>query len=503
MIDGGIFIGRNPSTGAELTMAQLETHLSRHGVSGACVTAYRALCEDTVAGNDELLELCRNDSRLYPVAALDPSAIDTAKLARYLDRLRANGFVSVGLFGAPSYNGVDFASPIVERTCREASERGFITHLGLCESADLARILPWLGQLRSPVMIRWMRGRSYRAMPLILETVERCPGALFDVGALTTIGAIRVLADRAGASRLFMASNAPESEPLCASFLVQASGLTTSQRHEVFIGTLARTLAVSADPAIDPGGPADALYEELRTAKKWDTHWHLEGWNLIEPCKSDEELIDQMQRCGIERAIFSSIRALNGGLVEGNAHAFEMAARTPGAYALVVVDPLRADLSISQIRRYAAHPKCVGIKTIQDLYGARLSDRRYEPILDEAAALELTIMAHLPGMSDCAAKRPRTRFVAAHVTHGRIRDEDLPENVYCDIATSQNDRMDTDLAGLIDRVGEDRVLFASDAQLMHPAWTLGKLAGARLTSSQLHKILRLNAQKAFPRLIPN
>lgn len=503
MIDGGIFVGRNPSTGAELSPDELGRHLSARGVDIACAVSYRALCEDTVAGNDELMDLSRKETRLHPVAALDPAAIDTRSLGADLDRLRKSGYGSVGIFGSPSYNSVDFASPIVERACREASAHGFPIHLGLCETADLGRILPWLGELRSPALIRWMHGRVYKSLPLLLEVADRCPGALLDVGGLTTIGAIRLLADRAGASRLFMAGNAPESEPLCASFLVQSAGLSPDQREQILAGTLVRALGLPVDPSRVSRDPSAELYESLRGTEKWDTHWHFEGWNLIEPCKSDEDLLDQMTRCGVRRAVFSSIRALNGGLEEGNAHAMDQAGRHAGVYALVVVDPLRPELSIAQMRRHAAHPKCVGIKTIQDLYGARMSDPRYEPILSEAAALDLTVMAHLPGMSECAARWAGVRFVAAHATYGRLRHEELPANVYCDIATSQNDAVDTDLPALIRKVGEDRILYASDAQLMHPAWTLAKVAGAGLTPAQLHKILRANALKAFPRMGSN
>ena len=46
----------------------------------------------------------------------------------------------------------------------------------------------------------------------------------------------------------------------------------------------------------------------------------------------------------------------------------------------------------------------------------------------------------------------------------------------------------------------ERVLYASDAPLMSPAFTLGKLASLDLSDADLVGILRGNALRAFPRL---
>ena len=56
------------------------------------------------------------------------------------------------------------------------------------------------------------------------------------------------------------------------------------------------------------------------------------------------------------------------------------------------------------------------------------------------------------------------------------------------------------IADLLDAVGATRVLFSTDAPLMDPAWTLGKLALLDLAPAALDAILRANAPRAFPRL---
>ena len=108
-------------------------------------------------------------------------------------------------------------------------------------------------------------------------------------------------------------------------------------------------------------------------------------------------------------------------------------------------------------------------------------------------------MAHLPGMKEAAERFPNINFIAAHSTW-RYRDLTKLDNVWFDIATSTAQRRDADLADLLDTVGEDRILFSCDGQLMSPAWTLGKLASADLPRPALAKIFRKNAFAAFPRL---
>jgi predicted TIM-barrel fold metal-dependent hydrolase len=106
-------------------------------------------------------------------------------------------------------------------------------------------------------------------------------------------------------------------------------------------------------------------------------------------------------------------------------------------------------------------------------------------------------MAHLPGLKEAAAAHPELQFVAAHSTW-RHRDLAHLPNVWFDIATSAPLVDESDIADLVDAVGTDRIVFSSDAPLIDPAFTLGKLA--LLDLPDLDAILCRNALKAFPRL---
>ena len=184
----------------------------------------------------------------------------------------------------------------------------------------------------------------------------------------------------------------------------------------------------------------------------------------------------------------------------GNEETASFLDREPRARGLIVVNPLQPDRSIAEIERWSTDPRFVAAKTIQDFYGLTLASPQYRPILDKLAMLpDMPMMAHLPGMKEMAMAYPGVGFIAAHSTWRHRELASLP-NVWFDIATSTAVEQESDIADLIAAVGPERVIFSSDAPLMDPAWTLGKLAFLDLPAAALEMVLNANAVKAFPRL---
>jgi predicted TIM-barrel fold metal-dependent hydrolase len=72
--------------------------------------------------------------------------------------------------------------------------------------------------------------------------------------------------------------------------------------------------------------------------------------------------------------------------------------------------------------------------------------------------------------------------------------------VWFDIATSSPRAAEADIADLVAIAGPARVLFSSDAPLIDPAWTMGKLACAGLSPEALETIFVRSVRAAFPRL---
>ncbi|MBL8700134.1 MAG: amidohydrolase family protein [Alphaproteobacteria bacterium] len=492
-LDGGVFFGRDETTGREADATRLLSLLDACGVERALAAAYRAIWFDDREGNATMREAAaRSGGRLIPMAAINLTRHDP--FDGYLEQLKRDGFAAIALVaGVFGWTLQDYA---FRSLARDAARLGLPLQLCVRERRDLAAAADGAGAAGGTVMIRWMRGGGYTNLPDLLAIARDCPRFLFDVATITQSGGIAHLVERIGPARLFVASNAPNAHAGAGWFMLRASGLDADARRLIGGANLARALGL---PEPDTA-PEPRAWRALAETPKIDTHWHTSGWNLMEPRTGFEDLSATMRGYALTRAVTSSIRALSDSLEAGNAETAEFLAREPRARGLVVVNPRRPEASIAEIERWRAHPGFVGAKTIQDFYGLRLDDPAYRPILVHLAALpDFPIKAHLPGLKEAALAHPRLQFVAAHSTWRHRELASLP-NVWFDISTSTGLVDESDIGDLIAAVGVERVLFSSDAPLMDPAWTLGKLALLDLSAAALDAILRRNAPRAFPRL---
>jgi uncharacterized protein len=492
-IDGGGFLGRDETTGRSWPTERLIAALDRLGVERLLAASYRAIWFDANEGNQSTLEVvAASGGRIVPAAVINLSGYDP--FAGTIARLRETGFRAVTLVAG--IFGWTVANHAVRAVAREAAEAGMPLQICLRDARDLALAAEAGGPPGGCVMIRWMRGGGYAVIPDLMAIAREFPSILIDVGTLTQRGAIDHLASRLGANRLFIASNIPQSHAGAAWYLLAASELGPDEKCLVGGGNLARAL----DLPMPRAAPHPVDFDDLVSRPKIDTHWHTSGWNVIETKNSFEDLSAAIERYNFRLIVTSSIRALSDDLVSGNAETSAFLESESRARGLIVVNPLEHEKSIAEIERYRTNPRFVGIKTIQDFYGLSLDSPSYRPLLEKLAELpDMPLMAHLPGMERAASAHPRVQFVAAHSTW-RHRDLAHLPNVWFDIATSTALEHESDIADLIAAVGVDRILFSSDASLMDPAWTLGKLAMLNLSPDALKAILNRNALRAFPRL---
>ena len=307
----------------------------------------------------------------------------------------------------------------------------------------------------------WNGPRGYDLPALAIKLARIKPALKFDVGSITQTGGIAALAKIIGWDRLTLTN--PD---LPAQYLAYAAGM--------------------------PGVPKPLHYDKMIGFPKIDTHWHTGSWKIgFEPRVTQKCLGADILKFGIKIAVSSSIPALDGELCAGNRQTLSFCRAFHNRAGLCVVNPLHIAKSLTQIQNY--HNQFIGLKTIQDDFPGGLMHPGYREII-ESAPDDWPIMAHLPGLAALAKEMPERKFIAAHSTWGWEKLLDLP-NVFFDIATSARH----DLCALINKAPE-RVLFSSDAPLISPAFTLGKLAALDLPDSTLQRIMWDNAQVAFPRL---
>lgn len=490
MIDGGVFLGRDPTVEIGATTDALLDRLARCGAVRALALSFRGIYFDWREGNAETEAACARHAALLPAATVNMLAYDAA--AGIMADFKARGFKAVALFAHAQ--GWSYADYVFQVAARQAAAAGLPIQVALRTREDLAAVARNAGD--AAVMVRWMKGGGYNTVPDMIAVAPDCPRFVFDVGTVSQSGGIERLVERIGADRLYVASNTPLTLERTSYFMLRSARLPDDDRRAIESGTLARVLGVDCPaPAKEPEG-----FAALKARPKIDTHWHTSGWNIIEPRIDPALLSAEFDSYNYRLVVNSSIRALNDDLVAGNEETRAFMAKDRRVRGLVVINPHQPELSVEQLEKYRNVPGFVGAKTIQDFYGLSLDHPQYRPILDHLRAMPgWSMMAHLPGMKEAAERYPEIRFVAAHSTWNYKPLASLP-NVWFDIATSTPLRREADIAALHAAVGDERIVFSSDGQLMNPAWTLGKLASAELPETALDRIFLKNAFAAFPRL---
>lgn len=490
-IDGGIFIGRDETTGHEISVERQLEILSWMGADRTIAAAFRSIWFDYREGNAQLLQFAQSNTRIIPAAVINLAGFDP--FDGYLESLRAQGFAAAVLVSGVM--GWSLQSSSARTFARAAAGAGLPIILCIRSSADYLAASDYIAPSGATVLVRWMRGGGYFNVTDMLAVARDCPNFLFEAGIVTQSGGIEHLVDRLGDERWFIASNLPLSHAGCAYFMLAAANLPPSSRDKIAGVNLARALGLQGKHAFRmPQG-----FERLKSAAKIDTHWHTSGWNLIETRTGFDDLSKLAKDYNCRAVVTSSIRALSDDLVTGNEETRAFLDKEQSARGMVVVNPRRIPESLAALDRYRNDSRFIGVKTIQDFYDLRLDSDLYNPIFEKLREMRgWPLMAHLPGLKEAAEQNPDVSFIAAHSTWRHREIEHLP-NVWFDIASSTPLVSESDVADLVKRV-PDRVIFSADAPLLDPAWTLGKLASIDLSEQQLEMLFLQNAVHAFPRL---
>lgn len=494
MIDGGVFIDKDPTNGLGETAENIIKRMDQLGIQRALATSFKGIYFDDKEGNLLTEKVCaQSKGRLLPLATINMLGYDIGE--NIVSQIASGPFYGISLF--PDLQGWQWSDYAVEALVRNCTDVQLPIQACVWDRKNLAEVGRYLAPTGAKILLRWMAGSGYRLLPEIMAIGQDFPNVIFDISTITQTGGIKLLVERLGAERFYLASGMPLIAEAAPYFLLEAAELSEDDHAMVRSGTLAKTLGLKE---IDQEHPNIDSWNRMRAMPKVDTHWHTSGWNIIEPCTSLESIKHTFNSYNYNIAITSSIRALNHDIVAGNAETKDFTRIEPRARGMVVINPLDVKTSIAEFEKYKDDPAFVGIKTIQDFYKRDLDDPDYMEIFSNLQNTpEWTIMAHLPGMDRAAIQLPHLQFVAAHSTW-RHRHFANIKNVWFDIATSSANRLDANLEDLLAAVGEDRILFSSDGQLITPAWPLGKLASANIPDTVLEKIFQVNAFAAFPRL---
>jgi len=251
-----------------------------------------------------------------------------------------------------------------------------------------------------------------------------------------------------------------------------------------------------------------------------DVHGHLGWWFFPIAQESADNLIEVMDRYGIDVAIVSSIQAIMGDIRGANDQIRRWIEPYAGRlYGYVVPNPNYQDLAVSELEHFAAHPQFVGAKIHPAWHGVPVDDPHYTPIFEKCEELSLPVLAHsydpeLQRLSPSAperllevARRHKVPIIMAHMggnsRRGIAACASGPSHLCLEIsagrenATQQYVWDNLRIRRAIDALGIERVMLGTDMPLLEPAICLGSVADAELTESEKHALCCENAKRIF------
>ncbi|MBO5069283.1 MAG: amidohydrolase [Roseburia sp.] len=233
--------------------------------------------------------------------------------------------------------------------------------------------------------------------------------------------------------------------------------------------------------------------------------YHLSGWHQRYSHTKTEVVLEDMEKLGVDCIVTSPHPMVQERMEEANEIAAKESVRFPGkVYGYItVVPPCGMERIKEQLNRYAKHPGFVGVKFLTGYHGD-FNQPEYQYALDFADEMSCPVLLHVwggvPSAKDCAKAletRHNLKLVVAHQGGGyaentrsfapMIREY---ENAYMELCGSMDNRLPVEM--IVDLVGEDKVIYGTDAISLDPKYEFGRVAFSPLKDQVKEKIFAGN-----------
>lgn len=323
-----------------------------------------------------------------------------------------------------------------------------------------------------------------------------------ELSAMVTPGELARLATDGAIDRLIYGTALPVRHPWAALAHLEFSGLEPEAQAAVAGGNLERLLGLQPTQC----GVTAPIF--TRDAGAIDTHVHLGGWSRSSAAPGrPDDLIEAMDRCGVERSVVTSLWACFGEVARGNADVAAACRRYPHRISGYLTLDLKHPAEVAdQLALHGADPHFRGIKLHEETQGFGIEAGEACGALQFASDHEWPLLVH--GRMDGALWRrlcpryPDAKFILAHVggaghDSAEAREfallaRELP-NLYFDLASTRN--FNGYLPKLVEWAGAEKILYGSDYPLMDFGFELGQVF--QLPEPERTLILRGNACRIF------
>ena len=356
----------------------------------------------------------------------------------------------------------------------------------------------------------------------MLDVMWRCGNVSVDISWLHMRRAIELVVEEFGAERVFFGTGLRAHYGAAIGALAHAQ-ISEKDRRKIACGNAERHLGLDSteeSPAV-PGlldeKPLWKWHREglpLENVRIIDAHGHTaphtRGWYLPDTDIETglKELIEQMDRLGVERTIVSAEPALFGHALEGNRELEPLLAQYAdriGGY--LAYNPYYGEEMKTEMEDFFHRGAYVGFKILPDYWEVPVTDEGYEPVWECANRRRLPVLIHTwegsydapAALTDVVQRYPDAMFLLGHSgggNEGRRQAEELAlhaPNVYLEFCGSFLSSIP--FQGTMSRVGNDRVVFGSDTGAHSQVWELSRYLSAPVPDEYLVPGLAANMER--------
>jgi len=498
----------------KIGLDQLRGAMEKNGVDMAMTMSLRAVRYDVPSGNDRVCEIARSDSRILPVAVLDPR--DYLNAERVIGAAVENGAVALAfhMTAMPCPLG----SIAFRRVLRCAAEAGkplvFVTNAP-GEPTAIAEMTRDMGCAKV-----LLAGCSYERLTEMTALLEEFDHISVETSWQIIPRSIEMLCKAGGTGRVLFGSMAPLRPVRPALNMIADADLGPRERTDVLARNALRFIGRDREADSVADEPLEVL--GIPPIPAIDVHCHLQVASVIPVrCLSVEESERERERFNIDVSIVSATAAYTDDMNEGNQQMLETVGASGHMLGSVVVNPHHLEDSIRWLDVAVKDPRIAHVTVHPVSTYERYGSAGWIRLFAEVAARRLALFFNTPGDDlyrrspyeakyghlmrlrgagdDEVAMLKRTGelFPQMPIVIGHGHGEEGLElaracgNIYLELCSSYPEQ--NVYRRVIDLIGADRVLFGTDLEAFSPAFVLGSLWEADPTEQEQRQILRENA----------
>lgn len=256
----------------------------------------------------------------------------------------------------------------------------------------------------------------------------------------------------------------------------------------------------------------EIAFDELRDAGMaiHDCHGHIgPAFNFANVAAGPADLVRTMDLAAIRTSFVSALYGVADEEL-GHKELMDGSKLYPSRLRPVpIANPNHGADTLAYLEQCRADPTVRVLKVHPTLHDYPVAGPAYGPIFDLAAEAGWPVLSHTwsggPDPSEfsvLARRHPRTTFILGHSggvlpgIRAAVEVTRTNANVYCDLACSI--AYDGVLEWMVDQIGDERILFGSDATFFDPRPQIGRVVMARIPLESRLRILGSNLCRLVP-----